>query len=69
MSSRARQPGDKKLARTYALVSVGTHEKNRLFSVKKKRKVERTYGFTQNLEVRVSKRLPKEQKSIAEYLR
>ena len=62
-----RQPGDKKVARTYALVSMDTHEKTRLLSVKKK--VEGTYGFTQNLEVRVSKRLPKEQKSIAEYLR
>ncbi len=62
-----RQPGDKKLARTYALVSRGTHEMMRLLNVKKQ--VERTYGFTQNLEVRAAKHLPKEQRSIADYLR
>lgn len=62
-----RQPGDKKLARTYALVGRDTHERARLFSVKKK--VEGTYGFTQNLEMRVTKPLPREQRSMAEYLR
>ena len=62
-----RQPGDKKLARTYTLVSMDTHEKTRLLSVKKK--VERTYGFTQNMEMRLTKSLPKEQRTMAEYMR
>jgi len=62
-----RQPGDKKLARTYALVGTDTHEKNRLLSVKKK--VEGTYGFTQNLEMRMTRPLPKEQRTMADYLR
>ena len=62
-----RQPGDKKLARIYTLVSLGTHEKTRLFSVKTK--VEETYGFTQKLETRISKPLSKDQKTMAEYLR
>lgn len=60
-------PGDKKLARTYALVSLGTHERARLLSVK--RMVEKTYGFTQNLEMRVTKPLPREQRTMAEYIR
>jgi len=34
-----------------------------------KKKVEGTYGFTQNLELRVTKPLPKKQRSLAEYLR
>ena len=62
-----RQPGDKKLAKTYALVSIGTHERGRVFNVK--RKVEGTYGFTQNLEMRTTKPLPREQRSMADYLR
>ena len=62
-----RQPGDKKLARIYALVSMDTHEKARLLSVRKK--VERTYSFTQNLEMRMTKPIHKEQKTMAEYLR
>ena len=62
-----RQPGDKKLARTYALVSRGTHERARLLSVK--RLVEKTYGFTQNLEMRRTKPLPRDQTTMAEYMR
>jgi len=34
-----------------------------------KKKVEGTYGFTQNLEMRTTKSLPREQRSIADYLR
>jgi ERCC4-related helicase len=63
-----RQPGDKKLARTYALISLRTHEKNKLLNVKKK--AEKVYGFTQRLVVRPRARaLPKEQKTITQYLR
>lgn len=62
-----RQPDDKKLARIYALVSMGTHERARLLNVN--RMVEKTYGFTQNLEIRTTKPLSKEQRSIADYLR
>jgi ERCC4-related helicase len=62
-----RQPGDKKVARTYALINAKTHEKARLFNVK--RMVEKTYGFTQKIEMRTTKQLPKEQKTIADYLR
>ncbi len=62
-----RQPGDKKLARTYALVSKGTHERTRLLGVKKK--VEETYRFTQRLETRTTKPLPEDQKIMTEFLR
>lgn len=63
-----RQPGDKKLARTYALISMRTHEKNKLLSVK--RKAENVYGFTQRLVVKTRTRaLPKEQKTLTQYLR
>jgi ERCC4-related helicase len=63
-----RQPGDKKLARTYALISLRTHEKNKLLSVK--RKAEKVYGFTQRLVVRPrAKALPKEQRALTQYLR
>jgi len=62
-----RQPGDKELARIYALISTRTHEKNKLLSVKNK--AERVYGFTQRLVVKPrAKALPKEQKTITQYL-
>jgi ERCC4-related helicase len=61
-----RQPGDKKLARTFALVSMQTHEKTKLLSVK--RNVEETYSFTQQLHSRISKPLSEKQKLIAEYV-
>ncbi|MFW6110968.1 MAG: helicase-related protein [Thermoproteota archaeon] len=48
-----RQPGDKKVAKTIALVSMQTHEKRRLLSVKKK--TEKTYGFTQQLKTKIHK--------------
>ncbi len=63
-----RQPGDKKLARTYALISTRTHEKNKLLSVK--RKTEKVYGFTQRLVVKTrTKALPKEQKTLTQFIR
>jgi len=63
-----RQPGDKRLARTYALISLRTHEKNKLLSVKKK--AEKVYGFTQRLVVKPrAMALPKEQKTITQYMR
>jgi ERCC4-related helicase len=62
-----RQPGDKKTARIYALISIGTHERSKLLSVKKK--VEKTYGFTQQLRTNTAKDLPKDQKRMIEYLK
>jgi ERCC4-related helicase len=62
-----RQPGDKKLAKIHALVSIDTHEKDRLFGVK--RIVEKTYGFTQDLEIRRTKSLSREQKTITDFIR
>ncbi len=59
--------GDKKLARTYALISTDTHERDRLFRVK--RTVEETYGFTQDLETRRTKPLPREQKTMVDFTR
>jgi ERCC4-related helicase len=61
-----RQPGGKKLARIYALVSRGTHEKRKLFNVKQT--VEATYGFTQSLEIEVLKPLVERQRTMVEYL-
>jgi len=49
------------------LVRADTHERDRLFSMKKT--VEETYGFTQKLEIKTKKPLPIKQRSIAEYLR
>jgi len=62
-----RQPGDKRLARIYAPVSKSTHEKARLHSVKKK--VEKTYRFSQKLKERKGEFLPEDQKTIAEFMR
>lgn len=62
-----RQPGEKKLARIYALVSIGTHEKKKLFNVKKI--VEKTYGFTQNVEMRLNRPLQKGQRTMADYIK
>jgi len=45
-----RQPGDKKIAKTIAIISGGTHERARLMSVM--RKVESIYKFTQRVEYR-----------------
>jgi ERCC4-related helicase len=61
-----RQPGDKKLAKTIALVSKDTHEKTRLLNVEKQ--VEKTYGFTQNIKTNIFKPLSEYQKTITQYL-
>ena len=61
-----RQPGDKKLAKTYALISRDTHERDRLFRVKNT--VEETYGFTQDIETRRTKPLPTEQKTMTDFI-
>ena len=61
-----RQPGDKKLARIYALVSMRTHEKRKLLGVMKR--AEKIYGFTQKLESKVPKPLPKGQEALSQYL-
>jgi ERCC4-related helicase len=62
-----RQTGGKKMAKTYALISMKTHERNKLLGTKKK--VERIYGFTQNL---VEEELPKSsvkgQKTLSQYI-
>ena len=62
-----RQPGDKKRAVTYALVSMRTHERNKLLSVK--RRTEKVYSFTQSLVTRQYKPLPKEQESLTKFIR
>jgi superfamily II DNA or RNA helicase len=62
-----RQPGEKKMARVYAIVTKGTHEKGRLLSVKKQ--VEGSYGFTQRLEVNNLKTLTQGQRRLSEYLK
>ncbi len=61
-----RQPGDKSVAKTIALVSKDTHEKTRLFSVKDK--VEKIYGFTQTMKTTTFKPLPEDQKTITQYI-
>jgi len=61
-----RQPGDKKVARIFALVSMRTHEKRKLLRVMKR--AEKVYGFTQKLESKVSKPLPEGQEVLSQYL-
>ena len=61
-----RQPGDKPLAKTIALISQDTHEKTKLLRVKTM--VETTYGFTQNVKTRKFKPLSHDQKTMAQYL-
>jgi ERCC4-related helicase len=62
-----RQPGGKKTAKTYALISMKTHERNKLLGTK--RRVERVYDFTQNL---VEEELPKApvkgQRTLSQYM-
>jgi Fanconi anemia group M protein len=43
-----RQSGEKRTAKTYALISLKTHERRKILGVKAK--VEKVYGFTQRLE-------------------
>ncbi len=60
-----RQPGDKPIAKTYALVSMLTHERNKLLGVK--RSTEKAYGFTQRMVEETYKALSKGQKSLTQY--
>jgi len=62
-----RQPGDKEKARVHAIATRNTHEKKRLLSVKKQ--VEKTYGFTQQLEIKNLNPPEKGQKNLTEYMR
>ena len=62
-----RQPGDKEYATTYALVTLRTHERRKLLSVKKK--TEEIYGFTQKLIIKpYVKPLPKGQKALVKFV-
>jgi ERCC4-related helicase len=62
-----RQPGDKHLAKTIALINHNTHEHTRLLNVKKT--VEHTYGFTQNVKTQVFQSISQSQRTITQYLR
>jgi ERCC4-related helicase len=62
-----RQPGGKHHVYVHALISKGTHEKNKLFKVK--RNVENVYGFTQQLELATLKATAIQQRNITEFLR
>jgi ERCC4-related helicase len=62
-----RQSGGKKTAKTYALVTSKTHERNKL--LRGKAKVEGVYGFTQRVEEEdLPGPLPKEQKTLSQFL-
>jgi len=62
-----RQPGDKEFATTYALVTMRTHEKNKLLRVKKK--TEKIYGFTQKLVVKpYSRPFQKGQSNLTQFI-
>jgi len=61
-----RQPGGKEQAVTYVLISMRTHEKNKLLSVMKR--TEEVYGFTQDVVFEpYVKALPKDQRTLGEY--
>lgn len=60
-----RQPGDKKIARIYALISMRTHEKKKFLTVKKD--TERIYKFTQKLKSTTMPFMPKGQRTLLEY--
>lgn len=60
-----RQPGDKKTARVYALISMRTHEKKKFLQVKKK--TEKTYNFTQKLKSTTLPYIPKSQQTLLKY--
>jgi len=62
-----RQSGGKKMAKTYALVSMKTHERNKLLGTK--RRVEKVYGFTQSLVEENLPRAPvKGQRTLSHYM-
>uniref|UniRef100_A0A7C3J4R9 DEAD/DEAH box helicase n=1 Tax=Candidatus Methanomethylicus mesodigestus TaxID=1867258 RepID=A0A7C3J4R9_9CREN len=59
-----RQSEGKRRAKTYALITVQTHERNKL--LRTKAKVEKIYGFTQSVvEEDLPRPLPKNQKTLA----
>ncbi|HPC27948.1 MAG TPA: helicase-related protein, partial [Candidatus Methanomethylicus sp.] len=61
-----RQSEGKTVAKTYALITMQTHERNKLIGVK--RKVEKVYGFTQRMvEEDVPKPLPKDQSRLSQF--
>jgi len=61
-----RQPSGRKVARIYSLISIRTHEKNKLLSVMKK--AERIYGFTQKIVYEDLDRIVKGQRTITSFL-
>ena len=60
-----RQPGDKKIAKVYALTSMKTHEKKKFLTVKKE--TEKTYKFTQKIKSTTLPFIPKGQQTLHEY--
>jgi ERCC4-related helicase len=60
-----RQPGDKKIAKVYALISMRTHEKKKLLNVK--RETEETYNFTQELKTTTLPFIHKSQQTLLQY--
>ena len=60
-----RQPGDKEVARVYALTSMRTHEKEKFLTVKKK--TEKIYKFTQELKSVTMPFITKSQRTLLEY--
>jgi hypothetical protein len=61
-----RQSGGKKVAKTYALVTYQTHERNKLLGVMKK--VEKVYGFTQRLsEEKLPRLIPRDQRTLSQF--
>ncbi len=62
-----RQPGDKKYATVYALITLRTHERNKLLSVKKK--TEDVYGFTQKIIIKPNRKpMPQGQKNLIQFI-
>jgi len=61
-----RKPSKNKVARTYALITLRTHEKTKLMSVMKK--TERIYGFTQKVVYEDLSQVLKRQKTLISFL-
>ncbi|MCS7385611.1 MAG: hypothetical protein DRJ18_00855 [Candidatus Methanomethylicota archaeon] len=61
-----RQPSGRKVARIYALISMRTHEKNKLLSVMKK--AERIYGFTQKVVYEDLDKIESGQRTLTSFL-
>lgn len=60
-----RQPGDKKTATVYALISMRTHEKHKFLAVKKQ--TEKIYRFTQELSIVSMSHVSRGQRTLLEY--